>query len=516
MLGMLAMGGCALPERVSESERLTTALADLEAISVSQEPVRGSLDLYDAMARSLKYNLDRRIRDVEAFYAAGEFDLAKYKLLPTVDAGIGRLRRNNEQASTSRGSDSASISVEKDRSVGDARVLWNTLDFGVSYLKMQQDGNAVWIAKEAERKVTNRILADTRRAYWRAVAAERIAPLLAPISGSANAAITSARKARERGDLTPTEALEYERRMLQAIRELERRQQLLALSRAELAALINVDPVTPVRVRAGQMSAPGVPGDLGTLRTIALMYRPELYEHDYKARIAALERQVEILSTLPGLRANVGYNYDSNKYLVNADWFEVGTRLSVQLNQLITLPARLAQADTRELLVQAQRRAMTLSVVTQVHLALRAYAAKRREFDLAARMLKTEGQRLTALQASKEASAAGEAQVVEARANHAMAQLDYYFTFAEVQEAYAAILTSLGIDTSPEASRTAELPVLSTELRRFFERDMPSRLARQMAEAGAAIRLVATTKREKASAPAQAEATRQPESTGAM
>lgn len=485
LLGSLSLYGCTLPARVTESQRLTTALADLNSIHMSQQPINGSLDMYDAMARALRYNLDAQIRNVEAFYAAGEFDLAKYKLLPTADAGIGSAHRSNEQASTSRGSDTASVSVERHRVIGDAQALWSTLDFGVSYVKMKQSGNAVWIAKEAERKVTNRILADTRRAYWRAAAADRIAPLLGPIGRAANAAISSARKARERGDLTPTEALDYERRMLATIRDLERRQQLLALSRAELAALINVDPATPVNVKWGRMSVPQVPGDLESLRLVALIYRPELYEHDYKARIAKLERQVEILSTLPGIRLSGGYNYDSNKFLVNADWFEMGTRLSLQLNQLITLPDRLKQADARELLIDTQRKAMTLSVVTQVHLAMRTYQAKRQELNLAARMLKVERERLQALKASQEASAAGEAQVVEARASQAMAQLDYDFTYAELQEAYAAVMTSLGVDTQvPETS--SDLASLSQYLRNYFEHDMASELTTRLAGAKAA------------------------------
>lgn len=482
LLGALFLYGCATTPRVTEAERLQTALADLNAIHTSQQPISGSLDMYDAMARALRYNLDAKIRNVEAFYAAGEFDLAKYKLLPTGEVGVGSLHRSNEQASTSRGSDAASVSVERNRRVADAQVLWSTLDFGVSYVKMKQSGDAVWIAKEAERKVTNRILADTRRAYWRAAAADRIAPQLAPISAAAKATINNARKARERGDLTPTEALDYERRMLTTIRDLERRQQLLALSRAELAALINVDPTVPVRVKTDGKSVPRVPGDLETLRLVALIYRPELYEHDYKTRIANLERQVEILSTLPGLRLSGGYNYDSNKYLVNADWFEIGTRLSMQVNQIITLPDRLKQADTRKLLIDTQRKAMTLSVVTQVHLAMRTYTAKKQELDLAARMLKVDRERLQALKASQDASAAGEAQVVEARASLAMAQLDYDFTYAELQEAYAAVLTSLGID-GPERDTSTDVASLSQNLRTYFERDMSADLAGRLAAA---------------------------------
>ncbi|MFF8802353.1 MULTISPECIES: TolC family protein [unclassified Methylobacterium] len=493
-----ALGGCVLPEPVSEAERLDVALKDLDAITRAQVPVEGRINLYGAMARALRYNLDRRIRLVEQFYASGEFDLAKYKLLPDASIGGGYLGRSNQAGSSSqslltgRQSLEPSTSLERNRGVADARVLWSTLDFGVSYVKMQQDGNAVWLAREVERKTTARILADTRRAYWRAYAAERIGAQLPAIADAANAAIRAAHQAQARGDLTPEIALDYERRMLRTLREIERRQELMALSRAELAALISVDPATPLRLGSHEtLTPPKLPGDAEGLRTVALMYRPELYEHDYKLRIAALERQIEILSTMPGLRIDTGYSADTNRYLYNNNWLDLGARLSLQLTQFISLPARLEQNETKQVLIETQRKAMTLSVITQVHLATRAYGTKLRDFALANRILQNEARALTTMRANKEATTAGEAGLIEARAAHALASLDYYYTYAELQEAYATVVTSLGIDNF-DGEREGDLPALTASLRDFVERGLTERLSRHLAEAREARRTITT------------------------
>ncbi|MEE7455313.1 hypothetical protein MPAR168_00365 [Methylorubrum populi] len=507
-----ALGGCVLPEPVTEAERLDVALKDLDAITRAQAPVEGRINLYGAMARALRYNLDRRIRLVEQFYASGEFDLAKYKLLPDASIGGGYLGRSNQAGSSSqslltgRQSLEPSTSLERNRGVADARVLWSTLDFGVSYVKMQQDGNAVWLAREVERKTTARILADTRRAYWRAYAAERIGAQLPAIAEAANAAIRAAHQAQARGDLTPEVALDYERRMLRTLREIERRQELMALSRAELAALISVDPATPLRLGSHEtLTPPKLPGDAEGLRTVALMYRPELYEHDYKLRIAGLERQIEILSTMPGLRIDTGYSYDTNRYLYNNNWLDLGARLSLQLTQFISLPARLEQNETKQVLIETQRKAMTLSVITQVHLAMRAYGTKLRDFALANRILQNEGRALTTTRANKEVTTAGEAALIEARAAHALASLDYYYTYAELQEAYATVLTSLGIDNF-DGEREGDLPALTASLRDFVERGLTERLARHLAEAREARRTITTgsvgVREESNSAPA--------------
>ena len=493
-----ALVGCVMPEPVTEAERLDVALKDLDAINRAQVPVEGRINLYGAMARALRYNLDRRIRLVEQFYASGEFDLAKYKLLPDASIGGGYLGRSNQAGSSSqslltgRQSLEPSTSLERERGVADGRVLWSTLDFGVSYVKMQQSGNAVWLAREVERKTTARILADTRRAYWRAFAAERIGAQLPAIAEAANAAIRSAHQAQARGDLTPEIALDYERRMLRTLREIERRQELMALSRAELAALISVDPATPLRLGGHEaLKPPKLPSDAEGLRTIALMYRPELYEHDYKLRIVQLERQIEVLATLPGLRVDTGYSYDSNRFLANNNWFDVGARLSLQLTQIISLPARLDQNETKQTLIETQRKAMTLSVVTQVHLAMRAYGTKLRDFALANRILQNEARALTTMRANKEATTAGEAALIEARAAHALASLDYYYTYAELQEAYATVLTSLGIDNF-DGEREGDLPALTASLRDFVERGLTERLARHLVEARDARRTIVT------------------------
>jgi len=482
----LFLAGCELPAQVTKQERLKTALADLEDITRAQEPVYAPLDMYEAMARALKYNLDRRIRNIEQFYAAGDFDLAKYNLLPTLDIGGGYKGRNSELQSTSQNNPTtATVSQDRNRGVADARILWSTLDFGVSYLKMKQRGNAVWIAGESERKATNRILADTRRAYWRAVAAEKAGSNLAKISAAANAEIRNARVARANGDITPEAALDYEKRMLATIRDLEKRQQLLALSRAELASLINIDPATPFSVvTSTEMTVLSLPADVQSLRLVALIYRPELYEHDYKLRIAELQRKIEIFSTLPSLGLDSSGNYDSNSFLVNNAWLEFGARLSAQLNKVITLPRRLDQADAGKLLVEMQRKAMTLSVVTQVQLAIQGLAAKKQEFELTSRLFRTESNQLQHVLASAEATVDSRARVVEARASHAVAQLDYSYTYAELQEAYAQLLASVGIDTVPGNVQASAISTLSGALRDYFEGGMlTSRLMQQIQEA---------------------------------
>lgn len=56
------------------------------------EPITGPLTLDEAMARALKYNLDRRSKQMEEALALGQLDVNKYDMLPRVLAQAGYLR----------------------------------------------------------------------------------------------------------------------------------------------------------------------------------------------------------------------------------------------------------------------------------------------------------------------------------------------------------------------------------------------------------------------------------------
>ena len=60
---MLLLAGCTVsPEPITHAEISMQTAGLLERVTLAQEPVSGSIDLYEAMARALKYNLACSIR----------------------------------------------------------------------------------------------------------------------------------------------------------------------------------------------------------------------------------------------------------------------------------------------------------------------------------------------------------------------------------------------------------------------------------------------------------------------
>ena len=190
LFGVSVLGGCSInPSPLTDAELSAAASANAESVASNQEPVTKAVSLYEAMARSLKYNLDHRVEEAEAAVRFAELDLAHFSLLPNAVANSGYAGRDNYNASSSfnipeqRQNFGESTSQEKRIKSADIGFSWNVLDFGLSYVRARQSADKVLAQEETRRKVIHRVVEDVRTAYWRAVSAERLMTRLVSLEG---------------------------------------------------------------------------------------------------------------------------------------------------------------------------------------------------------------------------------------------------------------------------------------------------------------------------------------------
>ena len=145
LLAAALSGGCSLaPTPITPDEASFLGRNSYERLTADQEPVSGPIDLYEAMARALKYNLDQRVEEAGAALRIKELDLADFNMLPNLVAGSGYAGRNNDNASNSlnilTGTQSLPYSTSQEhRSIAsDVTFSWNILDFGLSYVRARQ------------------------------------------------------------------------------------------------------------------------------------------------------------------------------------------------------------------------------------------------------------------------------------------------------------------------------------------------------------------------------------------
>ena len=222
-----------------------------------QEPLDRPLSLPEAYRRAVKYNLDRRVKQMEEAVAVDGLSVANLDMLPKLTADAGYLNRSNTLAEsstsilTNRQSLEPSTSTDSNRAISRASFSWNILDFGVSYFAARQSADRVMIALEHRRKVAQNLVRDVRSAYWRAAAAQVLAGQIDRSIKEAEAALATSRSVESEALRSPVEALRYQRTLLDLLRQLEEVRDRLMIAKTELASLINLPP--------GQRLHPGDP-----------------------------------------------------------------------------------------------------------------------------------------------------------------------------------------------------------------------------------------------------------------
>ena len=463
---LLLTAGCTIiPVPLTDAERIDEAQADRFAMFADQDVLNRPLTLKDAFDRAVRYNLDARVKAMEAAVALKDLDLANYEMLPKVAINAAGVTRSNTEASSSQAVDTGqqslvtSTSTDRSRLFGDLTLSWNLLDFGVSYYNARQAADRTLIAEERRRKVLQGLLADVRRAYWRAAAAERLSAKVKDAIRAAEAALPRSRQTEELR--SPIDQLRYQKGLLDTLRQLESIQMVLETSKIELASLINLPLGRRLRIAATgtrAMHLPPLPASIVRMEETALLLNPDIREQSYERRITAAETRKAILRLFPGLNFAAGPHYDSNSFLLNHQWVTAAVYLNGYLNTLITAPATIRRAENAELLTDVRRQAISMNVLTRLHIAAEQYRAASREYRRSAELSDVDQRLYQQISNRAATDAQGELEKVFAQVSAVFSELRSYQSFAEAQAAIGRLYAALGVDQVPD--RTEVLSVL--------------------------------------------------------
>jgi outer membrane protein TolC len=458
LLATLAAAACGTPPQPIETTALAAIAEDRMArVTAGQEPVSGSIDVFEAIARALKYNLDQRVELMQEAVKLGELTLATQQGLPAIVASSGYAGRDNTLASSSqsvltgRQSLEPSTSTSRENVLGDLALSWNILDFGLSYVRSRQAADQLLIQQEARRKALNRIVEDVRTAYWRTAASERLLSRLGALEGRTRKAIADARALATERSTPPVAALSYERELLEIRREAQRIEGELRVSRGQLAALMNLPPDAPFRLKAAPTPANIRLLDIPPRKLVglALVNRPEMRELAYRARINERELDAALLELLPGLNAVIGANTDSNRFLFHSSWVGWGVKASWNLMKIAQYPAKKELIDAQGRLIDQRSLALAMAVMTQVHVSRARFVHARKELDTARRIRDLQRRLLQHVAAAAATDRTGEQALIREEMNLIVAEVRHDLAYANMQNAVATIYASLGLDVVP-------------------------------------------------------------------
>ncbi len=472
-LSALSFGGCALaPSPIAESEMSALASASIADVARDQEPISGVIDVYQAMARALKYNLDHQVELAEYAVRDRELNLAHYSLLPTIVANSGYTGRDEVNASSSQnattGAQSLATSTSQDKRLrsADAAFGWNILDFGLSYVRARQAADKALIQNELRRKISLRIIEDTRAAYWRAVSAQRLLGQLKRVEAQALSVEREAKSLAADGQTSRITALTYQREIVEVQRTIGELARELKVAQAQLAALMNVPPGTQFSVadaKANSRPLSGAP--FAELISIAVSNRPELKDVAYKSRINSQEAHAALLEILPGLNLYAGANYDSNSFLLHNQWESWGAKASLNLIKVFSYPARRAVIEEQDELLKTRALAVTMAIMTQVYVSRVRYAHAQHEYATAKRYRDVQHNLLTQIKAEAAAERVSRQTLVREELNMLVAEAKLDIAHAAVESAYAQAEASLGLVAHDPISNSASVREVAQALR---------------------------------------------------
>lgn len=468
-----ALSGCAVaPMPFTQQDRAENIRQDQAGMYANQEKVAAPLTLSDAMARAVKYNLEHRLKLMEEALATRQADIAKYDLLPKLAVAAGYNSRDSYAASSSMdiasGTQSLvpSTSQEKTHRSADLGLTWNVLDFGVSYFQAQQQADRTLIMREKRRKTMQTLMQSVQQAYWLAAGAQQMEERVVKLLAEIDVVLESVRQTRQDRLKPSLEVLNYQRLLLDVVRQLEPVRNELAQAKPRLAALMNLAPGTKFELAAGAaMTAPELGRKLESLEEQALLNRPELIEADYQKRISAAETKKAMARLLPGIELSLGNHYDSNKFTVNNHWVDGGVRVTWNLLNLLTGPGNLDAAKMQEEVTDAQRLALNMAVLSQVHIAYRDLIGKKREFLLAGELRDVDNDISRLTSEAAKSGADNRLQEIRTAVMALSADLRHWQAYAAMNASYAQMRASVGEDPLPETLASHELPDIAAAIK---------------------------------------------------
>lgn len=467
-------------EPTTLGERSARAAVDKAALFGGQEEIIKPITLYEAIARAIKYNSDQRVALMEQAVAYGIAESSSIDLLPQLAAGGGFATRSNRLAVSAKSVETGSQTLEEsyieDKSVRGAQlqVVYNVLDFGISYVNARQASDKRYVSEEIRRKSVQQVVHEVRTSFWKAAAAQRITEDM----GVLIAAVQDELVRVNDGSLSDktTDQLKEQKKLLTALKSLMDLRNDILTAKAELGALMNLPPNAEfVLDIPPDMDNPKIVRDLGQidLEHFALVNRPELRINDYEARIAALEAKKEMLRLFPGIEFGAGVNYNSNSYLKNKNWADAGIGVTWNLMNLFSRPQAIRLAKSKEELERLRRLAMTMAVMSQVNISYLQLRQAAEGFEVANSLDKVNDGLWQKSFAEKNKTVQERRETLFVAVDRLVSHLKRDFAYADYKGAESNLFVALGVDPLPRFIAQASVHSIAETLEDNLSRNAP-------------------------------------------
>lgn len=424
----------------SDWDRAVRADVDMQNMYIgTPSQITKPIDMYMAMALALKYNYTRRL-------ASYRENLLKSNInptaLPTMVESLGYDNTTNSKA----------VPV-------DLKVSWNLLDLSASYYQNGLEASEI-AAEEMNRKVINNILQEARSTYWKALAAQKLLPVIDDMSeylvrivDEINACLNDETKVSE----SPTNLLLKKRKYLESIRQLTELRRKFETAPAEFAGLLGLHPSTQIKLAGseyGNFSIPSMRVKVQQLEWLALTNRPELRAFDAVISKDELELVIKESETVE----NSDYRQDPGYY--NRKWAKDSQDLSMTVFEEI-------RSEGESTYNSLARQRMSHIILNQVHLSWALYQSAVEDYYLNMGVA-TASEDIAEDFTSREGANKTISQLESARA--IIDEATAFLSYIDVQEAIGRLYATIGMDAIPTDMLSESPSALAVQIRETLDK----------------------------------------------
>ncbi len=463
---LIILSSCArTPKEISlddSQKRVDQDILKIEQIKKQNETWEENIkiDLYTAIALAIKNNRELKIKQLETGIAYRQLDKVEFEMLPAIaaNAGYSGSERYNASASATvpntdlAGSIGTSFSTSRERDVNsqDIGFTWNALDFGLSYIRAGQEANRYLITEEMERKAEHNIVRDVIKAYWNTISADKLIKKYDPLLVEVDKALNDSQKIEELLLTKPMDALLYQKELLDIQRALQSQKEIFIDARIQLAGLMGLLPNQKFTIVPTEDPLTILDMNLDGMEKYALINRPELRKSHYDEKISIQETKASMSSLLPGLNFNAAWTHSSNDHLMNKTNLEYGSVMGANLLNVFMYPKVKRINETNTEVIKEKRLALSMAVLSQVHLANIDYSLALEEYDTAERYYQVSKKITEQIKNAQKIARFGNLELIREQASLLVAELRYDIAYSKLQHAIGKIYTSVGLDITRE------------------------------------------------------------------
>jgi hypothetical protein len=423
----------------------------------SPTKINEPIDMYMAMSLAIKSNYTLRVVEYEK--ALKRARLSSKDMMPEVVAQAGYTNSSSTLLETDLIEDQKlkSNQIANERVNTELKLAWNILDLGSSYYQANSKNTELYVQHEKSRKVIHNLLQAVRVAYWKALNAQRLIPVVDTMIESITLQVDELnsveRENKIAGIKTPTDKLIKKRNYILAANELKEVKLTLESSEVELASLMGLHPATEyklVGIQYGNFSLPEVRTDLSKLEWLALMNRPEIRQKEVSDDIKNIKKSFKKY-------ANV--SYEDNPKLYNKVWSKKAKKIGMELFEDRRNPNNQTYSDL-------QRQRMSMVILSQLYVAWGRYLSAYEDYQIKEELANVSEDIAHNVANKFKYSDATLAESAKSIIYEVQASLAY----ANLQEALGNLYVTIGLDALPNYMINEKLSKIAISLRETMEK----------------------------------------------